>query len=97
MFFDDFLNQRLSIRQFAGIVAELHFFEVEIELIAANAVAAFQAGLCIALDVLHAVDVMTLAYSKCLLMADAIIFEPSRTSHHKSGSCPFRWPSQERL
>ena len=57
------------------VEAELHFFQVEIEVLAAHAVVTFQLGLCITPEVLNAVDVLTLAHGKALLVIDAIVLE----------------------
>ena len=57
------------------VEAELHFFQVEIELIAAHTLVAFQLGLCITPEVFNAIDVMTFARGERLLVIDAIVFE----------------------
>lgn len=57
------------------IVAELHFFQVKVELTAADAVVAFELSFRIAPEVLNPVDVITLALCKALLVIDAVMLE----------------------
>jgi hypothetical protein len=58
------------------VEAELHFFQVEIEVSAAHAVVALELGLCVAPEVLDAVDVLPLARREALLMIYPEVFEP---------------------
>ena len=57
------------------VEAELHFFQVEIEVVAADTVITLELGLCIAPEVFDAIDVPTLAHSKALLMIDTVVLE----------------------
>ena len=50
------------------VEAELHFFQVEIEVSAAHAVVTLQLGLGVAPEVLDAVNVLPLARREALLM-----------------------------
>ncbi len=57
------------------IEAELHFFQVEIEVSATDTVITFQLGFSISPEVLNAVNVVASAHGKVLLMIDAIMLE----------------------
>ncbi len=57
------------------IEAELHFFQIKIEVFAAHSVVAFQLSLSISPEVLDAVNVVASAHGKALLMIDAIMLE----------------------
>lgn len=57
------------------VEAELHFFQIEIEVFSAHAVITFQLGLCIAPEVLNAIYVIALAHGKGFLVIDAVMLE----------------------
>jgi uncharacterized protein YunC (DUF1805 family) len=57
------------------IETELHFFQVEREVFATHTVVTLELGLCIALAVLDAVNVVVLAHGAGFLMVAAIALE----------------------
>lgn len=57
------------------VEAELHFFQVEIEVFATDSIVTFQLSLGIAPEVLDAVDMLPLAHRKALLVIDAVVLE----------------------